>query len=94
MNIYHSVHSSKRAQQRSIPPMILNWLLEYGEEQFDGRGGIVRYFSHGSIRNLKRDQGHRPVRLMKRYLGAYAVESTDNPSIITTGWRNRRIPRR
>ena len=54
-------HAHTRAQQRGIPPLIDQWLDAYGEEEYDGRGGITRYFSSRSLRAMERDFGRAPV---------------------------------
>jgi hypothetical protein len=86
-------HGAKRAQQRAIPPVVHQWLDEFGEEEFDGCGGIRRYFSHRSMRAMEQRYGRHFVRENRKYLAAYLVESTDDHRIITAGWRYRRINR-
>lgn len=87
-------HATIRAQQRGIPPLIDQWLDQYGEEEYDGHGGVVRFFSHASIRAMERAFGGAPVRKMSEYLHAYKVESSHDGSIITIGHRIKRINRR
>ena len=89
-----SHHAAIRAQQRSVPRLIVEWLVDFGEEQFDGHGAIVRYFSKRSLRALEREFGRRPINQMKRWFHAYGVWSERNSELITTGWRQRRINRR
>ena len=84
-------HATQRASRRGIPPLIVEWLFTYGEERHDGHGGVIRFFGHDSVRRLKRDVGDQPVRQLGKYLRAYAVEATDNGSVITLGWRHRRV---
>ena len=43
-------HATIRSQQRGIPPLILQWLDLYGEEEYDGHGAVIRYFSRASRR--------------------------------------------
>ena len=38
MQVMKTVHATIRAQQRGVPPLIEDWLLDYGAEQFDGHG--------------------------------------------------------
>ena len=87
----YSIHASIRAQQRCIPPIVFNWLYEYGEEAYDGHRGIKLYFSHRSIKLMEKDMGRRFIRQNKKYLKAYMVESIDDGRIITCGWKNKRI---
>lgn len=95
MLLVHSHHARARAQQRGVPRLIQSWLLEYGEEFFDGRGGIIRYFTRQGIRRMKRDIGTTPLKRLSEFLRCYLVESNDDGSIITMGKRypNKRLPR-
>lgn len=88
-----SSHARTRAQQRCIPPLIDEWLDRFGSEQFDGRGGVVKYFSRTSIRVMERSLGRSPVRKMAEFLHAYKVESSHDGTTITYGHRTKRIYR-
>jgi hypothetical protein len=87
-------HAAIRAQQRGIPPLIDAWLDEFGEEEYDGRGGIRRYFSRRSIRKMEKELGSQPVRRLAEYLDAYKIESSDNGQVITIGHLKKRIMRK
>jgi hypothetical protein len=39
MNITY--HAATRSQQRCVPPLIMQWLDQFGEEQYDGHGAII-----------------------------------------------------
>ena len=84
-------HASRRIAQRGIPVRVVQWLQTYGEERHDGRGGVIRFFSHRSVRRLMQDVDGRSVREMRRYLRTYIVEGLDDGSVITAGWRDKRI---
>lgn len=86
-------HFVTRAQQRGIPPLIDQWLDEYGEQIFDGHGGVLIAFTKRSIKAMERDFGRRPVSRMSEYLNAYKVESSHDGETITIGRRFRRIKR-
>ncbi len=88
-------HAAVRAQQRGIPPLITTWLLDYGEEAYDGNGGVVRYFGRESMRRLEREIGERPLKRLSEYLRCYLVQSSRDGAIITLGkrYRNQRIRR-
>jgi len=86
-------HANVRMQQRSIPPLINQWLDQFGEEEYDGHGGITRYFSHFSIRAMERAFGAAPVRKLAEYLNVYKVESSHDGATITIGHRYKRINR-
>lgn len=87
-------HAAARAQQRAIPPLIDRCLSEFGDEEYDGHGGIRLYFSRRSIRAMERSFGRKPVALMERYLRAYKVESCADGATITTGWVTRHLRRK
>jgi len=89
-----TVHAKVRAQQRCIPPMIDQWLDQFGAEQYDGHGGVVRFFNRASIRAMKRAFGSSPVRKMSEYLNVYKVESSHDGRTITIGHRFKHIARR
>jgi hypothetical protein len=93
MNPQTSHHAQVRAQQRGVPPLVMHWLLDYGEEAFDGHGGVVRYFSPRSVRQLERDVGHAALRRLAEYLRCYLVQTSDDGQIITVGkrYRGRRV---
>ena len=82
----NSKHADIRAQQRGIPPLIQNWLLDYGEQNYDGRGAMTRYFTTSSIRKMERDFGREPVRRLSEFLRCYLVEDK-NGMVITVGKR-------
>jgi hypothetical protein len=84
-------HASRRISQRGIPVLIVYWLQAYGEERHDGHGGVIRFFSHRSVKRLMRDVGGQSVRKLQKYLRAYIVEGLDDGSVITAGWRDKRI---
>lgn len=90
----YTKHAIRRAQQRGVPPLIRDWLFAYGNENYDGRGMIIRYFTNDSIRKMERDFGREPLRRMSEFLRCYLVESTDGV-VITVGkrYRDRHINR-
>ena len=90
-----SQHSQIRAQQRGVPPLVMHWLLDYGEESFDGHGGVVRYFSPQSIRQLERDVGQTPIKRLSEFLRCYLVQASVDGQVITVGkrYRGKRICR-
>ena len=93
MNSLMTKHAAIRAQQRCLPPMIDELLDRYGEEQYDGHGHVIKFFSKTSKRNVERDWGRRPVACISQWMDAYKVSSTDG-TVITCGHRHKRIQRR
>jgi hypothetical protein len=86
----NTFHAQKRMQQRSIPPLVVQWLEEYGDEVHDHRGGIILHFGKHARRRLEKAVGREPIRRMNDWLRTYLVVSTDGVRI-TAGVRYRRI---
>lgn len=84
-------HATVRAQQRCIPPLVNMWLEQFGDEKYDGHGGIIQYFSRASIKAMEREFGRAPIRKMSEYLDVYKVESSHDGHTITIGHRTKRI---
>lgn len=87
-----TAHGHKRTQQRALPPLVFDWLHQFGHEHHDGRGGVILHFDKLARRRLERVVGREPVRRMKDWLNAYAVITTDG-QLITAGYRFKRILR-
>ncbi len=85
-------HASKRAQQRGLPPLIVDWLDTYGARAQDRGGASILYFDKTGRRNLERDVGSQVVDRLRSLLDAYLVMADDG-TVITLGWRFKRVPR-
>ena len=71
MNTQISHHAATRQQQRGIPPLIMEWLSNYGACRHDHRGAEIRYFDKQSRQALARDVGE---------------ESYPPPAALTAHW--------
>jgi hypothetical protein len=83
-------HVQIRTQQRSIPPLVMQWLEDFGDEVHDHHGGIILHFGKRARRRLAKVVGREPVKRMNDWLSTYMVISTDGVRI-TAGIRYRRI---
>lgn len=81
----YTKHAQKRINQRGIPLFVCEMLLAYGEEKFDGHGGLIRYFSERSVSRLISDKGIGFCKKHIKSLRAYLVESATDGGIITVG---------
>ena len=90
-----STHAVVRSQQRGVPPIVRDWLLDYGAQVYDGRGAVIRYFSDASVRRMEAELGRIPLRRMSEFLRCYLVEDASDGVVITVGKRYRgcRLPR-
>lgn len=87
-----SVHASKRAQQRSVPPLIIDWLLDYGAETPADDGASIRFFDKCSRRRLERACGRRVIHKLESWMNSFLIES--DGTVITTGKLYKHIRRR
>lgn len=85
-------HAAQRAQQRCVPPLIMEWLHVYGQRAPAGAGAECLFFDKASRRRLQRAFGGWVAARMECKLNAYAVVAADG-QIITTGYRSKRLPR-
>jgi len=88
MELTYSQHAAERTQQRGIPNEIASLLVDYGNEIFDGHGGVVRYFTQKSIRTMSNDIGPDTVKKISEYLRCYLVQSSNDGAVITVGKRH------
>ncbi|WP_152608781.1 hypothetical protein [Croceibacterium mercuriale] len=79
-----SRHGALRSQQRSIPPLIIDLLIDFGEESFAGEGCYRYFFTKRTWSFLIRRVGSR-AKDLERYRSAYAVVSEDG-QLVTVGW--------
>jgi len=86
----YSRHAEKRQQQRNIPPLIVNWLLDYGSRE-SSHGEEIVYFTKRDRRLLEKDFGRVVTKRLSDFLDAYLV--TDGKTIITVGHRYNRVKR-
>lgn len=87
-------HAIARARQRGIPPLIEEWLDGYGEENYDGHGARVVFFSKKSIRRMEREFGRAPVQKLSEWLDVYKVEDSSTSKVITIGHRYQHLRRK
>lgn len=80
-----TTHGNVRAQQRGIPPLIISWLLEYGETDHEHHARY-RYFDKDSRKRLARDVGSRIVEMLSPLLDCYLIEGEDG-HVVTVGHR-------
>lgn len=80
-----SRHAMARQQQREIPPLIIDWLCQFGCRITGMNGTTVIYFDKESKRCLCSEFGHIVIRRLNDMMDAYLVMSNDK--IITVGHR-------
>lgn len=86
-------HAQNRSQQRCIPPLIKEWLIDYGTRTRGPHKGIVCHFDRNSRRRLSASVGKEVVKRLGVMLDTYLVLSSDEQTLITVGQRYKRIRR-
>jgi hypothetical protein len=82
-----SQHAQVRAQQRCIPPLVVEWLLAYGRRT-PSHGAIQVSFDKRARRELSRDVGKPMVSQVGRFLNTALVVDPDTDQLITVMWRS------
>ena len=94
MNIaYSTEHATARLRQRGIPLELLELLVEYGEERYDGHGARVLGFSKRTRERLRKDVGKKVYARWESRLNVFAVVA-NNEALVTVGHRLRRLSTR
>jgi hypothetical protein len=82
-------HGAERRQQRSVPPVVIDWLLAYGIRTTAGGGLQQVYFDKNGRKKLQHDVGMWAYGRLEEKLNVYAVVAADE-SIVTVGYRTKR----
>jgi hypothetical protein len=87
----YTEHATKRVQQRAIPPLVIDLLLQFGANESAGDGASKVFFDKASRRRVKAYAGPL-ARALDEHLDLYAVIAADN-TVITVAHRFERIRR-
>lgn len=86
----HTQHSQIRAQQRGIPPLIIDLLMQFGAREPAGDGAEAIYFDKRAKKQLQTYSGGLMSKLSNE-LDVYAIVSGNK--VVTVGPRFKRISR-
>lgn len=87
-----SRHANARSQQRAIPEMMIDLLLQFGSSERAGSGVRKMFFDKPSRRRVKAYAGPL-ASFLEQHLDLYAVVSEEDMKVITVGHRTDRIQR-
>lgn len=88
MSIRLTRHAQARSQQRGIPPMLVDLLLNYGTAAQQDKGITTYYFDHAARRRVRSYAG--PLAgLLEQHLDCYLLAEPDG-AIVTIGHRYKR----
>lgn len=86
----HTQHSQIRAQQRGVPPLIIDLLMQFGAREPAGNGAETIYFDKRAKKQLQTYSGGLMSKLSGE-LDVYAIVA--NNKVVTVGPRYQRINR-
>ena len=84
-------HASIRSQQRAIPLLMIDLLIQFGVQEKAGDGTTKYYFDGASRRKVLAYAG-TIARVIEEHLNVYAVVDTTD-SVVTVAHRTDRIKR-
>jgi hypothetical protein len=80
-----SHHALVRKQQRCIPQLVIDWLLQYGRR--DASNGALRvWFDRRAKRELAGDVGRQTLSHLSKFLNAALIIDPNDDTIITIKW--------
>ncbi|GAB2876297.1 hypothetical protein GCM10027046_00060 [Uliginosibacterium flavum] len=91
MSLKLTEHAIQRMQQRSIPKMLVDWLVDFGHGEPAGNGSFKYYFDKTSRRRFKEYAG-KLYGMLEQHLNIYVVLAADR-SVVTVAPRCDRIKR-
>ncbi len=91
LELYYTRHAQVRMQQRRVPPLVVEWLADYGACRSSSRGVEVRFFDKKARKSLSRTVGSPLIKQLSKYLNAYMVIDCCYARVITVGYRTKRI---
>ena len=84
-------HAKVRAQQRGIPPIVVDLLIRFGQREKAG-DGLSKVFLDRSARRKVCVYAGQLASILSEHLDAYLIVMSDN-TVITIGHRLERIKR-
>ena len=84
-------HAQVRSQQRAIPGLLIDLLLQFGASERAGNGASKLFFDKAARRRVQAYAGPLAP-LLSEHLDLYAVVASDS-SVITVGHRLEKIRR-
>ncbi|MGC4368001.1 hypothetical protein [Hydrogenophaga sp. R2] len=86
-----SQHARQRSQQRAIPELVIDLLLQFGSREKSSGGTSKAFFDKSSRKRIKSYAGPL-ASFLEPHLDSYVVLSSDD-HVVTVGHRNERIRR-
>ena len=84
-----TLHGAQRKQQRCVPPIVIDWVIQYGVRRPTGGGVEHIELDKPGRRDLAREIGSWTYTRLEPKLNAFVVLDAHG-RVITTGYRTRR----
>lgn len=88
-----SKHAEQRTDERSIDPLVVDLLLQYGAVSPAPGACVRRYFDKKSRKTMKSQIGPKSTDLLAPLLDAALVQARDTGAVVTVYRRDRRVKR-
>lgn len=86
-DIVFTNHAEKKLQQRAIPPMIVDLLMQFGSASRCGGAERLMFDKRARKRLRRHLGGDRGLKLVDRWLNVYAVIG-DNGQVVTAAHKH------
>jgi hypothetical protein len=83
-----SRHAKERAAQRTIPPMVAEIIIEYGDSRDAGDGALKYTLTKRSMRELRQRAGREITKALDSYRSQNAYVVANRGRIITLAYAN------
>lgn len=86
-----TTHAADRIKSRKIPIKIIELVHCFGAKAYDHHGGIIRFLDKKAMKRLRVEGAITEIQLATQYRDVYLIESANDHSLITAGYRHKRI---
>ena len=83
----YTKHADVRAQQRCIPPLIVDWLLDHGH-RIPSQGAVRLVFDKRSRKAIAKEVGTTVIHQLSKYMNVEAVVDPVTDVVITVQWKH------
>lgn len=83
----YSKHANIRAQQRCIPPLIVDWLLTHGHRT-SSHGAVRLVFDKRSRKSIAKEVGTVVIHQLSKFLNVEAIVDPATDVVITVQWKH------
>ena len=86
-----TTHAANQVTSRRIPLQIIELVHYFGAETYDHHGGVIRFLDKKAMKRLGAEGALADLQLARQYRDVYLVESSNEHTLISAGYRYKRI---